>query len=212
VLILSTSNFLVSAMAMSSIIGIMLTCFGIMALLGWSISILESICMIIVVGMAVDYTVHLMHSYNEAHSPDRFGKAQTALTEMGVSVISGALTTLFASMPLLLAQFKFFTQFGSFIAIITFCSILWAIPYLMTLAMCIGPEGEGHHLFCDIKPVKFWLRCKRIPKAHAPRAAPRPAGGEPAAEEARLAGMAPRVVQVAAKDAANAAPHPSMML
>merc|ERR1711924_348309 len=65
VLIVSTSNFLVSVMAMSSIIGIMVTCFGIMALAGWTISILESICLIIVVGMAVDYTVHLMHSYNE---------------------------------------------------------------------------------------------------------------------------------------------------
>ena len=162
VLILSSSNFLISVMAMSSIVGIMLTCFGVMALLGWTISILESICMIIVVGMAVDYTVHLMHSYNEAGAPDRFGKAQTALAEMGVSVVGGAITTLVACLPLLMAQFKFFTQFGSFIAIITFCSILWAIFYLMTLAMAVGPEGQ-EHLWCDIVAVKYWLRCKKAP-------------------------------------------------
>ena len=120
--------------------------------------------MIIVVGRAVDYTVHLMHSYSEAGAPARYQKAQTALTEMGVSVVSGALTTMGAALPLLLAQFKFFTQFGNFIAIITFCSIAWAILYLMGLAMVCGPQGTDR-LWCDIPLVKFWMRCKAAPNA-----------------------------------------------
>jgi hypothetical protein len=118
--------------------------------------------MIVVVGMAVDYTVHLMHSYNECGAPSRFEKAQIALTEMGVSVVSGAFTTFVAAIPLLFAQFIFFQRFGSFIAMITSASIAWAVFYLMTLAMAVGPEGtEGSdHLFGDIYLLKYTLRCK----------------------------------------------------
>jgi multidrug efflux pump subunit AcrB len=130
---------------------------------GWKISILESICMIVVVGMAVDYTVHLMHSYNETSSPKRFEKAQIALTEMGVSVVSGAFTTVVAATPLLFAQFIFFQRFGSFIAMITAASILWAVVYLMTLAMTVGPELKPgtNNLVGDVHFVKYTMRCKK---------------------------------------------------
>ena len=62
VLVVSTSNWLISLLAMSSIFCIMATVFGMMAFAQWKISILESICMIVVVGMSVDYTVHLVSS------------------------------------------------------------------------------------------------------------------------------------------------------
>jgi predicted RND superfamily exporter protein len=165
VLLISTGNLYVSVMAMSSIVGIMITVFGMMACLGWKISMLESICMIVVVGMAVDYTVHLMHSYNEAKARTRFRKAQCALTEMGVSVISGALTTFAASVPLLFAEFKFFTNFGTFIAMITVASILWSVVFLMTLAMACGPEGseEDGGMKGDIAFFKFTLCGRKRP-------------------------------------------------
>jgi hypothetical protein len=172
VLVFSTGNLIASAMAMSSIIGIMITVFGMMALAGWKISMLESICMIVVVGMAVDYTVHLMHSYNESKALSRFRKAQTALTEMGVSVVSGALTTFAASVPLLFADFKFFKSFGTFIAMITFASILWAVLYLMTLAMVVGPEvdQETGKSKGDLAFVKYQMRCKKPPVPGPPPA------------------------------------------
>ena len=105
--------------------------------------------------MAVDYTVHLMHSYHESSLPTRFERARAALTEMGVSVFSGAMTTFFASCPLMGAVFLFFVRFGVFIAMITIYSILWAIFFLMTLSMAVGPElTESGHLHGEIKLCK----------------------------------------------------------
>lgn len=118
----------------------MLTVFMTMVILGMKISVLESVSMIVVVGMSVDYTVHLMHSYHESSESTRFGRARLAMTEMGVSVFGGALTTFVAACPLFMAQFIFFSQFGTFIGMITVYSILWAIFFLMTLAAVAGPE------------------------------------------------------------------------
>ena len=97
VLILATSNFIVASMSMASIVGIMLTVFMTMVFMGMKISVLEAVSMIIVVGMSVDYTVHLMHSYAECSEPRRFERARHAMTEMGVSVFGGALTTFIAA-------------------------------------------------------------------------------------------------------------------
>jgi predicted RND superfamily exporter protein len=157
VLVVATTNWVVATMAITSIVGIMLTVFATMVALGWKISVLESVSMIVVVGMSVDYTVHLMHSYHECAEATRFGRARLAMTEMGVSVFGGALTTFVAACPLFFAKFVFFSQFGSFIGMITVYSIVWAIFFLMTLAAFAGPEarqdGNGGgvgHLYGEI--------------------------------------------------------------
>jgi hypothetical protein len=139
-LIVSTRNLIIATMAIVSIIGIIITVFFTMVVIGWEISIIESVCMIVVVGMSVDYTVHLMHSYHESDLPNRFERGRAALTEMGVSVLSGAVTTFCASCPLLGATFLFFVRFGTFIAIITVYSIVWGVFFLMALALTVGPE------------------------------------------------------------------------
>ena len=120
--------------------------------------------------VAVDYTVHLIHSYNEAPFPDRLRRSRQALTEMGVSVVSGALTTFLAAAPLFSAAFVFFSQFGTFIGMITCFSIFWAIFYLMTACTVIGPEsrkaggagaGADPGLKGDIEAIKRLQRCGR---------------------------------------------------
>merc|ERR1712166_74809 len=143
VLIIATSNIIVATIAMTSILGILLSVSLTMVLLGWAVSILESISLIVVVGMSVDFTVHLMHSYRESDEETRFAKARAALTEMGVSVFSGAITTFASACPLLFATFVFFSQFGTFIGVITSWSIIWAIFFLMTFALMVGPEPKA---------------------------------------------------------------------
>jgi predicted RND superfamily exporter protein len=63
ILLVSTNNLVITLMSFSAILGIVMTVFLSMVLAGWEVSILESVCLIIIVGMSIDYTVHLMHSY-----------------------------------------------------------------------------------------------------------------------------------------------------
>ena len=71
---------------------------------------LVSLNMCLVVGLAVDFVVHLAEGYHMAHEKDRKGRLRTALERMGISVFSGACTTLGASMFMLFAKIQFFFQ------------------------------------------------------------------------------------------------------
>ena len=72
---------------------IVLTVAFIMVCVGWTVDFLGSICLIVVIGLSVDYTVHLVHVYNMSSKPTREEKTREALGRMGVSVLAGAVTT-----------------------------------------------------------------------------------------------------------------------
>merc|ERR1719343_838313 len=142
VMIIATANWWISAIGLLNIMSIVAIILGWMPLLGWSLGEYECIFMIATVGLSVDYTVHLLHAYNHVVEFDRLTKAKGAMAEMGVSVVSSAITTLLAASLLFACRFYFFFQFGAFIFIVIFASILMSLTFLMPLIMLIGPEGD----------------------------------------------------------------------
>ena len=66
--------------------------------------------MCLVVGLAVDFVVHLAEGYHLADGNSRKVKLKSALEKMGTSVFSGACTTLGASAFMLFAKMQFFFQ------------------------------------------------------------------------------------------------------
>lgn len=114
---------------------------------GWTINILEAVCMSIAGGMSVDYVLHMCHSYN--HLPgDAPSKVREALEEMGVSVTSGAITTFCACISLFLCDMLWFRLFGCFIAMIVITAFIVSLVTLMALLAVVGPgEGKGY-IYC----------------------------------------------------------------
>merc|ERR1711871_467115 len=76
ILFLSTANIIVAVLSLINIGSI------------------ESICLTILVGLSVDYVVHLANCYMEAPFSDRQRRVTSALGEMGVTVLGGAITSL----------------------------------------------------------------------------------------------------------------------
>ena len=100
---------------------------GLMVGFGWELGMTESICLTILAGFCVDYIVHFAHSYMEC--PDRSSctaRAAYALGHMGVSVLSGALTSLGASALLLFCTLQFFFTFGAFFFGTIMLAWIWA--------------------------------------------------------------------------------------
>lgn len=64
------------------------------------------------------------------------------LTSVGVSVLSGACTTLGASVFMLAAKIVFFFQFGLFMFCTIGLSIVYALVVFTTLLALMGPEGK----------------------------------------------------------------------
>jgi hypothetical protein len=77
---------------------------------GWKLGVVEAIIFVMVVGMSVDYAVHLSDAYIESKERLRGPRTQDMLTKMGVSIVSGACSTL--GMSFFLAFFTFITFFS----------------------------------------------------------------------------------------------------
>lgn len=65
---------------------------------GWEFGTFESMNSIIIIGLSVDYVVHLANAYVENVKETRYERTREMLTIMGVSVLGGGCTTLGAGL------------------------------------------------------------------------------------------------------------------
>merc|ERR1711861_81063 len=93
-------------------------------------------------GMSVDYGVHLGHAYNESKGASRYEKATDAITNLGVSVLGGAVTTIGAGAALFICNMRFLTEFGAFLCTTSMLSLTLSFTFLMPALMIAGPEGK----------------------------------------------------------------------
>merc|ERR1712151_684399 len=92
--------------------------------------------------------------YNEARmvgscedsASDVSQRVSHAMTEMGISVLSGAITTLLASLFLLPSKFMFYHVFGIFMLATVVVSSLISLTLLPALLMLFGPAGSAGDL------------------------------------------------------------------
>ena len=143
VLTVTTCNWKVAALATMTIIGVLGSFFLTFAAQALTIGLYEAMFLSLTAGFAVDYVVHLAHSYNESGLDDREDRMQHALGSMGVSVLSGAISTLMASSMLFACSFNVFMTFGGFIFFVIFWSLLWAMCFFPAIMMTIGPCNDS---------------------------------------------------------------------
>jgi multidrug efflux pump subunit AcrB len=133
-------------------------------MIGWKLGPLISLNLTLIVGLAVDYVVHLAEGYIQLQHGTRSDKVRYALSHVGVSVLSGACSTLGASIFMFAAKILFFVQFGIFIFATIGFSLLYSIFLFPTLMVMIGPEGQTG----SILPVGRQIRnvCRGQTKEH----------------------------------------------
>ena len=98
-----------------------------------------------IVGLSVDYTVHLGHMYTYAGHGEglqtRDERFQYAAMTMGMTVLAGGSTTLGAGIFLFGAQIVFFTKMAILLTLTVTFSIFYSFFFMMALASWVGPEG-----------------------------------------------------------------------
>lgn len=120
--------------------------------------VLESIILCMVVGLSVDYIVHLAEAYRMSKSARRLDRVHDMLESIGLSVISGAITTMGAALFMLFAQIQFFFQFGIFILSTVGISLLFSLLGFTTLLSLCGPEKDTGSLPDMIKGIVEFCR------------------------------------------------------
>merc|ERR1719382_2167059 len=85
---------------------------AIMHLNGWKFGVSESVAIVIIIGFSIDYVVHLANAYLESSSHSREERLSFAMLTMGISVVSGAVTTFGAGFFLTFPAFVIFRKMG----------------------------------------------------------------------------------------------------
>ena len=65
-----------------------------------------------------------------------------ALLTMGVSVVSGAITTTLSGMMLIFPAFIFFYKMGWIIITVVLLALAWSLVFFTSIALLWGPEGN----------------------------------------------------------------------
>ncbi|GMH50940.1 hypothetical protein TrRE_jg3946 [Triparma retinervis] len=114
VILVSTMNPLIAVFATFSITCVLCSVVGAVTMQGWTLGTTTAILISILAGFSVDYVVHLAHAFVETPGCTE-QRVRGAFADMGVSVMSGMLTSVLASLPLFLCKINFFSAFGTFL-------------------------------------------------------------------------------------------------
>lgn len=134
VLLVATRVIHIAVLATLSIAGVLVSVSGMMVMIGWELGSTESVLISIIAGFAVDYVVHLAHSYASANG-NTMERIAMAYGEMGISVLNGMITSVTASIPLFFCELTFFRKFGTFMFLtITFSWLFSNFAFMSVLA------------------------------------------------------------------------------
>jgi predicted RND superfamily exporter protein len=104
--------------------------------------VLESINVCFVAGLAVDYIVHVVEAFSMSECKTKQDRTKDALARIGVSVLSGAVTTLGASFFMFFSGILFLMQFGTFIFCTVGFSLMFALLFFPAVLDTFGPSGD----------------------------------------------------------------------
>eukprot|EP00929_Paragymnodinium_shiwhaense_P066544 TRINITY_DN33387_c0_g1_i1.p1 TRINITY_DN33387_c0_g1~~TRINITY_DN33387_c0_g1_i1.p1 ORF type:complete len:1235 (-),score=180.33 TRINITY_DN33387_c0_g1_i1:186-3890(-) len=135
--------------------------FFIVVVMGWSLGLLEGICLIYFMGYAVTYSLHVGHHYGAAHTLQlpagdwklsrsgviRLSRVNFALTSIGGATLGSGVTTAGASFFLLFSRLTVFERLGGMCMVVTLVSVIFALIPLPAFLSIIGPRQPGAALW-----------------------------------------------------------------
>ncbi|KAI0227713.1 Protein dispatched [Lamellibrachia satsuma] len=170
ILLWATGNVIVALLSLMTIIFITFSVIAVIPLMHWKLGVLESLNLVLLVGLAVEFVIHLSEAYARSEHHGRLGRTQDTLSEVGFSVLSGAFSSLGASFFLLLAKIVFLVEFGVFMFCTVGFSILYSLLFFTTVLGIIGPERR----FGNVSSVVTWVKYFWERRAKRKRRPPQP--------------------------------------
>lgn len=166
ILLLATLNVVIATYSMLCVGFIVISVVAVMQLAGWEFGVAESIAVVVLIGFSVDYVVHLANHYVESALKHRRQRIRHALKEIGISIISGAITTVLSGAVLIFCVVIMFDKFAIIIVATIFFSFVASIGVFSSLCHLIGPNGTfGDLRFWVVRPItnlmkKQFQNCK----------------------------------------------------
>ena len=110
---------------------------------GYEMSLNECCVILVAAGMSVDYLLHMAHSFNHSKG-SKEERVRQSLKEMGISVLSGAITTMSAAISLCFCVFYIYSRLGVYLLWLISCAFVYSVTALTALLAEFGPNfGEA---------------------------------------------------------------------
>ena len=164
-----------SYMALYTICGMLVVTMGLLHALGLALGPIESLALALILGVSIDYVIHLAFAYKQSLVRARFYKTRAALLARTTSVVTSGLTTLASVAPLLGSRLAPLRQFGTIFTTATLVALAFATGFFVAFLMAAGPKAT---------------RAETLEELLAAQSAER-AAGERAAEYARVEAAVP---------------------
>ncbi|CAE8676217.1 unnamed protein product [Polarella glacialis] len=110
-------------------------------ILRWEFGAVEAVALIVVVGLSVDYSLHIAECYSQSKG-SRYQRTQEALRRTGSALVGAAATSVLACPPILFCTVQVFVRFGTVIISSMVISLCFSIIFLAALLATVGPEDD----------------------------------------------------------------------
>lgn len=149
ILLYATGNVIMSVISIVCVMMVITTVMALMHLNGQQLGVAESLSLVVLIGFSVDYIVHLSADYMHSAHIRRYDKMRQAYREMGVSILSGCITTFGCGFCLFFGNFTFFIKFGTVICSTIVTAFMVSMLTLGSLCHIFGPEKNFGGLFAS---------------------------------------------------------------
>lgn len=145
-----TGDIFVAAMALFSMVAIISAVIAILVYLGVKFGIVEAISLTILVGISVDFSLHLAEAFTRSHFTTRGLRGVDAVSRVGYPIFSAALTTMSAVLPMLSCEIQILVRFGQIIPLCIIMSLAYGLHFFAPMLMALGPNtfGSGAGKWC----------------------------------------------------------------
>lgn len=127
-----------------SVVGIVWT-LGIMALLGFRLTVVNIVTPVLVLTIGSSYSIHVLTEYFQRYHEGDPNYIQTSVARIGKTILLACITDIVGFLSLLMARTDAFKEFGITVSIgITFCALL-SVTYLPAV-LTITTAPRTHHM------------------------------------------------------------------
>eukprot|EP00794_Sanderia_malayensis_P009125 gene9125-10098_t len=152
VTLLLVANLWVAMMIFACVVLSLTNVAGMMHFWGLTIETVTSVCLILSVGLCIDYSAHIGHAFMTSTKPTRHARSAQALSEIGPAVFNGGVSTCVAFLFLAFSNsYGFLTFFKVFFLVVVF-GLFHGLVFLPVLLGLIGPKP--YHMTDSKHPVQ----------------------------------------------------------
>ena len=152
VLLLTSLNIFITIYAMLTITLTIAVTLAALVLLGWEVTLFDSVVISLAVGLSIDFSIHYGIGYKLAASEQRRDRVHDVLSTIGSAVAMAAVTTFGAGLAVVFAYLVTYKHFGTFLMLVMVISWAFGTFFFLPLLSLIGPrKGFGELIPCKGK-------------------------------------------------------------